>query len=276
MAINDLNLLKDQLRLAGLRPRKALGQNFLYDAASLVQIASVIDLSGMRTVLEIGPGLGTLTRLLSQKAGQVIAVELDMDMANFVQNLDLPNVKLVRQNIMEFDFGKLPKNYVVVANIPYYATSAIIRLLLECSNPPKESVLLVQKEVAERIVAAPGQMTVLAFSVQYYAKASIAGLVEASKFYPVPKVDSAILHLETYLLPQFVADRSKLFRLIKAGFGEKRKQLKNALAGGLQISAAKSLELIEQASIPANARAQELNMAHWQALYNVAISEGVI
>jgi 16S rRNA (adenine1518-N6/adenine1519-N6)-dimethyltransferase len=172
--------------------------------------------------------------------------------------------------------AELPVGYKVVANIPYYLTSALLRLLIQSPNPPSLLSLLVQKEVAQRIVSAPGQMSVLALSVQYYAETSLVGQVERHKFWPPPKVDSAILQIKLRRKPAFAADHQKLFRLAKAGFGEKRKQLKNSLAGGLNISTELALKLLQDAKLPETARAQELSLEDWKRLYGAVMRRGYL
>ena len=262
----DLQLV---MKLAGLRPNKGLGQHFLIDKQALEQIVAAGHLSRQDTVLEIGPGVGTMTGLLCQLAGKVVAVEADRDLAKLLEQSPVENLQVEAVDVLEFDLGKLPAGYKVVANIPYYLTSHIFRTLLEAANPPAEIVLLIQKEVAERVAAKPGKMSVLGLSVQYYAQVEIIDVVERHKFWPAPKVDSAIVRLERRDKPAFEADARKLFRLIKAGFGERRKKLKNALAGGLNVTSDYAAQLLHAAKIRAEARAQELSLGEWQRLYKV-------
>nr|MBA3679534.1 ribosomal RNA small subunit methyltransferase A [Candidatus Saccharibacteria bacterium] len=180
-----------------MKTKKSLGQHWLFDGPSLQAIIDAAELQSTDTVLEIGPGRGPLTDLLSQNAKQVIAVEKDTDLIEGlkVQFILQENVEIIQADIMEFDLREVPKDYVVVANIPYYLTSAIIRLLMESVNPPKKLVLLIQKEVAERITAMPGALSVLAVSVQLYALPEYVATVTKDKFQPPPKIDSAILRL---------------------------------------------------------------------------------
>ena len=170
----------------------------------------------------------------------------------------------------------MAKGYKVVANIPYYLTSNLIRNLLEAHNTPSLMVLLVQKEVAERILARPGQMSVLAFSVQYYAKPEYVMDVKKELFDPIPKVDSAVIRINLHQKPLFEADHQKLFRLVKAGFGEKRKMLRNSLSGGLGIVSSQTESILDKSKIKRTARAQELSMNDWHRLYLVSLTEGVI
>lgn len=251
------------------KAKKSFGQNWLRDGYTLDLIVESANLSVADTVLEVGPGLGTLTEKLVAKAGKVVAVEADQDLVPglIAMATKYDNLEIVQNDILKFDLTALPKGYKVVANIPYYLTSNLIRILLEATNSPSLMVLLVQKEVAERIVAQPGQMSVLSFSVQYYAKVEVVAPVAKELFDPIPKVDSAIIKIERLPQPSFEADTKQLFRLVKAGFGEKRKMLRNSLSGGLHIDTSKVEELLKQANLKPTARAQELSMGDWQKLY---------
>ena len=274
----DLTRIEDvqtALRLAGIRPNKGLGQHFLIDRGSLEAIMGAADPGPTDTVLEIGPGLGVMTTELIQRAGRVVAVETDPILAELLLRDAPENLEVVEEDFLGFDLNRLGADYKVIANIPYYLTSKIFRLLMESSNPPSVMSLLIQKEVAERIAAPPGKMSVLALSVQYYGKPSVIQVVQRFKFWPAPKVESAILRVE-FTGPVFPADRDKLFRLIKAGFGEKRKQLKNALAGGLNISSEAVVELLRDAKLGETARAQELDLASWERLYKAACKKEYI
>lgn len=274
----DLSRIEDvrtALKLAGIRPNKALGQHFLVDAASLESIMAAAKPDKNDTVLEIGPGLGVMTQPLTRQAGQVVAVETDPILADLLRRDAPANLKVVEQDFLPFDLTALPSGYKVIANLPYYLTSKIMRLLLESSNPPSVMSVLVQKEVAERITASPGKMSVLAFSVQYYGRPEIVAMVERHKFWPSPDVDSAVLRI-SLKGPAFAADTAKLFRLVKAGFGEKRKTLKNALSGGLNLSPDLVIALLETANIVPLARAQELDVASWQRLYQGALDRQYI
>ena len=252
-----------------MKAKKSFGQNWLRDDYTLDLIVDSAGLTLTDTVLEIGPGLGTLTNKLVQKAGKVVAVEADQDLIPYLldQAAKDNNLDIVVGDILKYDLRKLPDNYKVVANIPYYLTSNLIRTLLEANNPPTVMVLLVQKEVAERIVAVPGQMSVLSFSVQYYAEAEIVAPVAKELFDPVPKVDSAIIKITRRDQPVFEADTKKLFKLVKAGFGEKRKMLRNSLSGGLQLSTAEVESLLKNAGLKPTSRSQELSILDWQKLY---------
>ncbi len=276
MDLSNIDELRGALRLAGLRPHKSLGQHFLVNQESLEAVMAAGNLTGSDTVLEIGPGLGVMTGPLSKQAKKVVAVEADPVLANILSHSQPANVEVINQDIMRFDLNHLPAGYKVIANIPYYLTSMIIRLLMEAQNKPTRVALLIQKEVAQRITAKPGKMSVLALSVQYYGMPVLLETVERYKFWPAPKVDSAILQITLTQKPAFEADRSKLFRLIKAGFGEKRKMMKTSLAGGLNIELPLAIELMEAASLDLSARAQELDMEGWGRLYRAADKRGVL
>lgn len=252
-----------------MKTKKHLGQHWLFDGPSLQAIIDAAGLKPTDTVLEVGPGRGPLTEQLSQTVKQVVAVEKDEDLVPTlkVQFILQENVEIVQADIMYYDLSELPAGYKVVANIPYYLTSAIIRLLMESNNPPSSLVLLIQKEVAERICAKPGQMSVLAVSVQLYAKAEYISTVTKDKFQPPPKVDSAILRLTRLTEPKIDVEPEKFMRLVKAGFGEKRKTIRNSMAGGLRMNAGEVGMLLKKAGISDTARAQELSFEQWYQLY---------
>jgi 16S rRNA (adenine1518-N6/adenine1519-N6)-dimethyltransferase len=274
----DLSRVEDvrtAMKLAGIKPRKGLGQHFLVDKPSLEAIMNAADVTSADTVLEIGPGLGVMTRPLTQAAGHVVAVETDHTLAELLRRDAPDNLEVVEQDILEYDIQHLSPGYKAIANIPYYLTSKIFRLLIESANPPSVMSMLIQKEVAERIIAPPGKLSILALSVQYYGQAEIVRIVERHKFWPSPDVDSAVLRV-ILTGPAFPADPHRLFRLIKAGFGEKRKQLKNALAGGLNLTSDLAVELIAAAGLSPTARAQELDLPSWRRLYDAALSRDLI
>lgn len=274
----DLTRVEDvrtALKLAGIKPNKGLGQHFLVDKPSLEAIMDAAAVTKSDTVLEIGPGLGVMTRPLADQAGKLIAVETDRVLAELLRRDAPDNLEVVEQDFLKFELSSLPRGYKVIANIPYYLTSKIFRLLLESPNPPSVMSVLIQKEVAERITAAPGQLSILALSVQYYGHPEIVRIVERHRFWPAPAVDSAVLRV-TLTGPAFAADPSKLFRLIKAGFGEKRKQLKNSLAGGLNLTSELAVDLIAKAKLPPMARAQELDLASWERLYRAAERQSLL
>lgn len=264
------------LKRHGLRADKRLGQNFLQDPFALAAIASAAEIQPTDTVLEIGPGLGSLTRYLAVSAKQVIAVELDYDLLIPLKAVLAPykNVRVVHGDILKLSPQELvaEKDYIVAANIPYYITSAVIRHLLESDPKPRRIVLTVQKEVAERICAKPGDMSLLALSVQVYGNPRIAARIPASAFFPEPKVDSAVLSVDIYPAPLIKADLLEyFFKMIKAGFSQKRKTLRNSLSSGLHISTTVSEELLKKADIDPMRRAETLSIDEWQTLCEIKI-----
>jgi len=262
------------LKRHGLRADKSLGQNFLQDPFALAAIASAAEINATDTVLEIGPGLGSLTRYLAASAKQVVAVELDRDMLPPLRAVIAPysNVRVIHGDILELAPQELvaEKDYIVAANIPYYITSAVIRHLLESEVKPRRIVLTVQREVAERICAKPGDMSLLALSVQVYGKPHIAARIPADAFFPAPKVDSAVLRVDIYPSPLIKTELlGSFFKLIKAGFSQKRKTLRNSLSSGLHVSTAISEEMLKEANIDPMRRAETLSIDEWQTLCEI-------
>ena len=259
------------LRKYGLRPHKGLGQNFLQDPVALEKMVSAADIQPTDTVLEIGPGLGSLTRYLAAAAREVVAVELDQHLLPPLKAVLSPyhNVRLIQGDILELSPDELiqEQEYIVAANIPYYITSAVIRHLLESSRKPRRVVLTIQKEVAQRICEKPGDMSLMALSVQVYGKPRIAGQIPAGAFFPAPSVDSAVLVIDIYSSPLIPVEYlASFFKLIKAGFSQKRKTLRNSLSAGLSISPARAAELLGQAGIDPQRRAETLSIEEWQRL----------
>ncbi len=249
-------------------PKKSLGQHWLKDRDILAEIAEAAKIKIDDTILEIGPGLGTLTSELLRRAAKVVAVELDDDLARKLPG-QFPgkNLEVVNQDILAFDLTKLPRDYVVVANVPYYITAKIVQLLLGAVNRPRRIVLLVQKEVAERLAAEPGDMSILAVSAQIYADVSLGILVPAEYFTPPPKVDSqvVILDLRPKSLLGSIAEHT-FFRVVRAGFSAKRKKLRSSLAGGLGIDKDRAVLLLSSAGIDPDERAQDLTINDWLEL----------
>ncbi len=251
------------------KPKKSLGQHWLHDIDALQAIVAAADVRAGDIVLEIGPGLGTLTKELCKVATKVIAVEFDELLATELPfRVPAENLEVEQGDVLDYDFTKLPKGYKVVANIPYYLTSNLIRRMCESPNPFSMAALLVQKEVAERVCAAPGATSLLSISTQFYCKVGLGPVVPASLFTPPPKVDSQVLILEFRTEPLFKdVDQKKFFRLVKAGFSERRKMLRSSLSGGLGISKAEADELLLSAGIDGNLRAQALGLEQWYDLY---------
>lgn len=248
---------------------KSLGQHWLNDPASLQAMLEAAEIEGDDTVLEIGPGHGTLTRKLAKTARQVIAIEKDGSLAKKLADQQIAkNLQIISGDIMQFDLTKLIPGYKVVANIPYYLTSHLIRLLCESPNPPKQMALLVQKEVAERMAAAPGAMSLLSVSVQYYYNVELDRVVPAKLFAPPPKVDSQIVKLspKSGNLSEYT-DTRQYFRIVKAGFSARRKKLRSSLSAGLRITKNEAAKLLESAGVSPDSRAQELSLNDWRALH---------
>lgn len=246
-------------------PKKSLGQHWLKDRDVLARIAEEANVNDDDTVLEIGPGLGTLTSQLLRRAKKVVAVELDPDLARKLPG-QFPgtNLEVVNQDILTYDLEKLPKDYVVVANVPYYITSKIIQLLTTASNRPRTIVLLIQKEVAERLAAGPGDMSILAVSAQIYATVRLGDVVPAELFTPPPKVDSQVVILDMLDKPRISVDKEKhFFRVVKAGFVAKRKKLKTSLSNGLRLPKPAVEEILRSHGISPDDRAEDLSLANW-------------
>jgi 16S rRNA (adenine1518-N6/adenine1519-N6)-dimethyltransferase len=260
------------LRAHGMHPRKRLGQHFLADPVALGRIVSAADLSTDDTVVEVGAGLGTLTRLLADQAGRVVAVELDEQLVSILkeQLAGLPNVQIVQGDIMSMPAFGLPHHgYKVVGNLPYYITSAVLRRFLEARSRPCLMVVTVQREVAERIVAAPPDMSLLAVSVQFYGQPHIVARIAAGAFCPPPKVDSAVVRIDVGKQPTVTLgegiDEAVFFRTVRAGFSQKRKMLRNALSAGLGLPPVRVEEALARAGIDPRRRAETLGLQEWAA-----------
>jgi len=286
-----LTQTRRRLRQFNLRARKGLGQHFLIDEEVLKLIISAAKLTATDIIMEIGPGLGMLTKELARQAGWVITVELDSKLVAILKQTlaSFGNVTIINKDILEIDPAALlreqkarfpavvnsPFNYKVVANLPYYITSPILRHFLEASVKPQIMVIMVQKEVAEAIVAEPGQMSVLSISVQFYGKPRIISYVPAQCFYPAPEVDSAILRVELYSQPAVeIADKESFFTLVRAGFSASRKQIGNSLAQGLRLPKGEVLPLLEKAGIVPQRRAEALTLDEWAQLWQVFTRAG--
>lgn len=250
-------------------PNKSLGQHWLNDDVSLHAMVAAAAVQPEDTVLEVGPGLGPLTKLLVDSADQVIAVEFDRDLAaKLPGRVPARNLQVVNQDILQFDLTSLPPDYKVVANIPYYLTSKLVRVMSESTNSPLIAALLIQKEVAERLAAKPGQLSILGVTAQYFWEVSLDMVVPAELFTPPPKVDSQIAVLSRRQQPLFAdVDTKQFFRLVKAGFGEKRKTLLNSLSAGLRMDKPAVLGCLAAAGIDPGLRAQALSLDDWHKLY---------
>lgn len=259
------------LREYQLQPKKSLGQNFLVDPNGLEKVMLAAGIGPNDAVLEIGAGLGSLTVLLAQTAGQVVAVEIDRSLLPpLTQALSAyRNVRIVEGDILKLPLEELipGEGYLVVANIPYYISSAILRRLLGAETRPERMTLTMQQEVAERICARDGKLSLLALSVQVFGAPKIEARIPAGCFYPVPDVDSAVLSLALYPQPLIaLEDMDDFFRLARAGFSQKRKTLRNALSAGLALPAAEIEKLLRAAGIDPQRRAETLSIPEWKRL----------
>ena len=270
MKIIDPNQLKNYLRARNLKPKDYMGQNFLIDDTVLSEIINVADLKSSDTVLEVGPGLGILTGELVKRVGLVWAIEKDSKLVSILKNefAGEKKLKIVNEDILRFHVAReILGPYKVVANIPYYLTSKLLQFFLELQNPPKLMVLMIQKEVGERVVAKPGDLSILGISVQLYSDVEIATSVSRNSFWPVPEVDSVVLKItpkEKY--PQ-IKDKKLFFRIVKTAFSGKRKMIQNTLAHGLDLSKERAGELLIKAGIKPTDRPQDLTIEQWIRLY---------
>ncbi len=252
---------------------KSLGQHWLKDRDILAAIADDAELAPADTVLEIGPGLGTLTSEILRRAGRVVAVEFDAELARKLPG-QFPgkDLTVANEDILQFDLDSLPVGYKVVANVPYYITSKIIEKLMTAKNKPSTVVILIQKEVAERVAAVPGDMSILAVSAQVFARARLGVEVPREYFTPPPKVDSQVVILETLATPLVAPEDEKaFFRVVKAGFSAKRKKLRSSIAAGLAISKPAAEELLRHANINPELRAEDLAIEEWLCLARDAV-----
>jgi|TARA_Y100000031_G_scaffold92762_1_gene101879 16S rRNA (adenine1518-N6/adenine1519-N6)-dimethyltransferase len=263
--MNGTNI-KKLLQEYQIRPNKRLGQNFLIDENILNKIVKTADISKTDTVIEIGAGLGNLTQVLAQKAKQVIAIEKDKRLIRILNNnlKNYKNVKIVQGDILNTKYEIRNTKYKLVANLPYYITSPLIRKFLELKNPPQDMTLLVQKEVAQRICAQPPKMNLLTVAVQFYSRPKIANHVSKEHFWPKPKVDSAILRIKNIEKPK--VDVEKFFKLVKAGFSSPRKQLINNLSRGLDIDKKQIKRALIKCELDSQTRAQNLRVNDWLTL----------
>jgi len=258
-------------------PSRSKGQNFLISQKVLEQIAAAADLSADSEVLEVGPGLGILTELLVKKARRVISVELDKKLFVFLQSKfsEVKNLELINYDILEFQaksYKLKALGYKVVANLPYNITSNFLKKFLTSEIRPKEMALLVQKEVAQRICAKPGQMSLLAVSIQLYGQPKIISVVDKNNFWPSPEVNSAVIKIEKIKSNKEVVDYLKgiteqfFWQVVKIGFSAKRKQLQNNLAAGLKISHDQAKKVLKKANFDPQIRAQSLSITDWVTL----------
>ena len=256
-----------------IKPIKRLGQNLLIDKQVIKKVIRTANLQPKDIVLEIGPGTGVLTQEIAKTAKKVIAVEKDPSMCQILKQAlgDFKNVEIVNKDILDFQFP-ISKQYKTVANLPFYITAPVIRKFLESKNPPKEMILIIQKEVAQRICARPPKMNLLAVSVQFYSKPKIISYISKKSFYPMPKVDSAIIKITPCVncaKPSLAQNKDKFFRIVKAGFSHPRKQLANNIANGLKLNKQKINDLLLKNNIKPSQRAETLSINNWIQLTKV-------
>jgi len=267
---------KELCRIYEIKPARSKGQNFLINDGIYKAIVNAAEIDPKDTVLEVGPGLGFLTAELSKKAARVIAVELDDKLAGLltiaIDSQDVENVEIINQDILKFnpaEYFTADEQYRIVANLPYNITSIFLRTFLTSVRPPQSLVVMLQKEVAERIITTAPDMTLLSLSIQYYGTPSIVKIVPSSDFWPAPAVDSAILHFSydrpLPTLESLAADKN-FFRIARVGFSAKRKMMKNNLMGGLKLSAEDVEKAFLGADIDLKTRAEDLSLEKWQRL----------
>jgi 16S rRNA (adenine1518-N6/adenine1519-N6)-dimethyltransferase len=262
-----------RLRQSELKVRKGLGQHFLVDGEVLSLIVATAELKPDDMIVEVGPGLGILTQELAQKAGDVVAIELDDGLAALLKKTlaAFKNVTVINADVLKTEPEELTggRSYKVVANLPYYITSPVLRHFLETSAKPKTMVVMVQREVAGAIAAKPGDMSLLSVSVQFYAKPEIISIVPPESFYPAPEVSSAIVKIDVYPKPKVDVDEKGFFDTVRAGFAAPRKQLANSLAKGLGREKAEVLPFLQKAKIDPSRRAETLTIEEWASLQKV-------
>jgi 16S rRNA (adenine1518-N6/adenine1519-N6)-dimethyltransferase len=278
-------LYRQLLRQFGFKPKKRLGQHFLIDEAVLERILSAAELSPGDIVVEVGPGLGVLTEGLAKRGARVIAVELDSKLVALLKNrlAAVSDVKIIHADILKVTPRQLLQNnlsdsefaqgYKVIANLPYYITSPVLRHFLEAQPRPSKMLVMVQKEVGEAIAATPGKMSLLSVRIQFYSKPAIISYVPAASFYPSPKVDSVILRLDVYSQPPLIKsgvfDAAGFFDIVIHGFSSPRKQLRNSLAHSLEIPPTQVASLLEKAGIEGKRRAETLSLKEWRELWKI-------
>ena len=248
-----------------IKPKKSLGQHWLVDNQALDDIIDLSEIEPTDEIVEIGPGMGVLTKILAKKAKHVTAIELDETLVNHLNKLNLDNVDIFNTDVLSFNFKDLDK-YKIVANIPYYLTGKIIKMVSELKNNPQLVVLLVQKEIAERVAAKPGNLSVLGLTTQYYFDVIKGPIVTADKFDPPPKVDSQIVKLIPRPSELDAYNEKELIRLIKIGFAAKRKTMLNNISSGYMIDKPQAKQILEKAGIDPTSRPQTLGVDKWISL----------
>lgn len=269
--------IKKELNQLGIKPKKSLGQNFLINEGVYKKIVTALELKPGETVVEVGPGLGTLTKFLLDAGARVIAIEKDRHLAEYLKTkfANTKNVKIVEGDILKFfpsDYSLPTTRYKLVGNIPYYLTSRLLRTVFEKWPQPELIVLMLQKEVAKRIKAKPPKMSVLAVSVQYYAKPEIVSYVSSGSFYPPPDIDSAIIKLTPRSVADSPAFQKRFFEIVKMSFAGKRKQLINNLSRGIKLAKEKVQQKLASIGIDSRRRAETLSIEEWEKITNIFYS----
>jgi len=268
---------RERMTALGVEPSKALGQNFLHDRAIVRRIAEAAGVEPGETVLEVGPGLGILTEELAARAGRVVAVELDRRLAVHLPEVMPANVEIVEGDALALDLAALAgPRYSVVANLPYSVGTAIVRRLQEADPPPRALTVMVQREVAERMTAAPPEMSLLGVAVQFYGSPRVLFRVGGGAFIPPPRVESAVVRIETREPPLPRAEHAAFFRVVQAGFSQRRKQLANALSSGLPAGRDEVVAALERAGVRPVERAERLRVADWVVMYRALADAGVL
>jgi 16S rRNA (adenine1518-N6/adenine1519-N6)-dimethyltransferase len=262
---------KSLLRKFEIKPLKRWGQNFLVSEGVLERILAAAEIQREDVVLEVGAGLGALTQALARRGARVIALELDGRLIPLLRRAVAPysHVEVVKGDVLAIELDDLVSvPYKAVGNLPYYITSAILRHLLEARRKPSLLVVTVQREVAQRMVAQPGEMSLLAVSVQFYGRARIVASVQPGAFYPSPRVKSAVVRIDPHeQLSTRVDDVERFFDVVRAGFGQRRKQLRNSLSQGLGLPVEAVVEALRRCDLDERQRAQALSVEQWGCLY---------
>jgi 16S rRNA (adenine1518-N6/adenine1519-N6)-dimethyltransferase len=256
------------------RPKKRFGQHFLSDTNILDRIVAAADLRPQHAVVEVGPGLGALTDVLATRASRVVAVEIDPGLVAVLRDrfAGRPNVAIIEADVIDLApsqvlaRGRAAAPYVVVANLPYNVAAFVLRQFLEGDVKPERLVVMVQKEVAEAIVARPGKMTLIGVATQAYGEARFVMRVAPGAFRPPPAVESAVVRIDVAARPRVTAPLDVFFRVVRAGFGNPRKQLRNALSYGLHVKQEAIDEALRAAGVDVTLRAQALSLEQWDAL----------
>ncbi len=259
----------------GFRPKKSLGQNFLQNKEIIKEIIYSANLKKTDTVLEVGPGKGILTEELCKNAALVLAIEKDFELVNYLRDYfkSKKNLKIIHQDILFFDPATLDKNYKIVANLPYNITSYFLRKFLTCANKPQSLTLMVQKEVAQRICAKPGNSnrSILTVMTEFFADAKIVCIVKKEDFWPIPQVDSAVIQLDVKKKFPEVEEKA-FFSFVKTGFSQKRRTIVNSLSAGLRLSKDEVKSIIEKVGLDPSLRAEDLGLEEWLKLFDYIIN----